>query len=133
MRSDRSIDRNIHFYDATSREAALGGLIQCGSLTEANFLDCLGVLLTTESPIRVQARVSGHVVSRTGNPIEPGEYDIYCDSRCSRCMFLGGLLINLASNRFDYRQQRAVGESSAGDPSQRIGWGRWVCEQSPFA
>ncbi|KAF8535552.1 hypothetical protein BDD12DRAFT_918639 [Trichophaea hybrida] len=63
-----SVGCNIHFYDATSHEIVLGGLIQNGSVTEANFLDILGILLITERPMRVQQR------------LELGEYDVYCDS-----------------------------------------------------
>ena len=39
MTSNQSHFRNIHFYDATKPDdAALGGLIQNGSVTEADFL-----------------------------------------------------------------------------------------------
>ncbi|KAF8429545.1 hypothetical protein EV426DRAFT_581777 [Tirmania nivea] len=40
----------------------------------------LGILLVPEIAIRVQERVSSHVVSRANSRLEPGEYDIYCDS-----------------------------------------------------
>jgi len=82
MPINRSLGRNIHFYDATSPEVVLGGMVQNGSVTEANFLDILGILLITETPIRVQERESGHVVLRTNNRLEPGVYDVYCDSKC---------------------------------------------------
>jgi len=62
---------------------ALGGFVQNGSITEANFLDILRMLLIIEEgPIRVQQRVSGHIVSRTGVPLQTGVYDIYCDCMC---------------------------------------------------
>ncbi|KAF8418492.1 hypothetical protein EV426DRAFT_720475 [Tirmania nivea] len=51
MPIDRSLGRNFQSYDATSPEVALGGMIQNGSVREANFL---GILLITEKPIRVQ-------------------------------------------------------------------------------
>ena len=82
MPINRSMGRNIHFYDATSRDVALGGLVQNGSVTEANFLDMLGMLLITDTPIQVQQRGSGHRVVRANNRLEPGEYDIHCNSRC---------------------------------------------------
>ena len=59
MPIDRSLGRNVHFYDATSPEVVLGGMIQNGSVTEANFLDMLGILLIPDSLIRVQERGSG--------------------------------------------------------------------------
>ncbi|KAG0137886.1 HNH endonuclease-domain-containing protein [Tuber indicum] len=83
MSSDRSLDRNVHFYDATDPDAsdALGGLIQNGSVTEANFLQMLGILLIVESPIHVQHRSSGKLVSATNNRLLIGTYDVYCESR----------------------------------------------------
>ena len=73
----RSAGRNVQFYDARSPGDALGGLIQNGSVTEANFLEMLGILLSTETPIRVQERGSGHIVMKTNR-----YYDVYCDSKC---------------------------------------------------
>ncbi|CUS15898.1 unnamed protein product, partial [Tuber aestivum] len=60
----------------------LGGLCQNGSITEANFLSFLDILLVTqEGTVRVQARISGYVVTRTNTPLATGAYDIYCDGR----------------------------------------------------
>jgi len=65
MPIDRSLGRNVQFYDATLPGDALGGLIQNGSVTEANFLDMLEILLITNSSItRVQERGSGHIIAR---------------------------------------------------------------------
>ena len=36
-----------------------------------------------EAPLRVQERTSANVVATTDNPLQPGEYDVYCDGRCS--------------------------------------------------
>lgn len=51
MLINRSIIHNIQFHDTTSGGVASGGLIQNGSVAEANFLDILGVLLITERSI----------------------------------------------------------------------------------
>ncbi|KAG0131596.1 hypothetical protein HOY82DRAFT_578573 [Tuber indicum] len=60
---------------------ALGGFIQNGSITEANFLDILGIILVfAGSPLCVRARESSHIVSRTDQSLEAGVYDIYCDA-----------------------------------------------------
>jgi hypothetical protein len=83
MPIDRSLGRNVRFYDSSKPGIALGGLIQNGSVTEANFLDMIGILLIAEAPLRVQERTSGHVIGTTNNPLQSGEYDVYCDSRCS--------------------------------------------------
>ncbi|CUS08066.1 unnamed protein product, partial [Tuber aestivum] len=83
MSVNRSHWRNVSFYDATNPDQALGGVVQNGSITEANFLDMLGILLVSDgSPLRVQERISSHIISRTDLPLETGVYDIYCDCMC---------------------------------------------------
>ena len=82
MPFDRSPGRNVHFYDASSPDIVLGGLIQNGSVTEANFLDMCEILLVTETPYQVRERDSRQLVTRINTPLEPGHYDIYCDSKC---------------------------------------------------
>jgi len=80
MAFSRSALRNTHFYDATNPEVALGGFRQNGSITEANFLSFLDILLVTRGcTVRVQSRISGYVVTRTNTPLATGAYDIYCD------------------------------------------------------
>ncbi|KAG0639745.1 HNH endonuclease-domain-containing protein [Tuber brumale] len=80
MSINRSLARNVTFYDATKPDEVLGGLVQNGSITEANFLDILEILLVVEgSPLRVQERMSSHIVSRTVVPLQVGVYDIHCD------------------------------------------------------
>lgn len=76
MPIDRSLGRNVQFYDATLPGDALGELIQNGSVTAANFLEMLGILLITEAPIRVQERGSGHIVTRANTRLETGHYDV---------------------------------------------------------
>ena len=80
---NRALGRNVSFYNASNPSVALGGLIQNGSVTEANFLDMIGIVLVADTPLRVQKRTSGHIVARTDNPLEAGEYDLYCNGRCS--------------------------------------------------
>jgi len=80
MAFSRSALRNTHFYDATNPEVVLGGFRQNGSITESNFLSFLDILLAAqEGTVRVQARILGHVVTRTNTPLATGAYDIYCD------------------------------------------------------
>ncbi|CUS15098.1 unnamed protein product [Tuber aestivum] len=82
MAFPRSALRNTYFYDATDPEVVLGGFRQNGSVTEANFLSFLDILLVTQGgTVRVQARISGHIVTRTNVPLATGAYDIYCDGR----------------------------------------------------
>jgi len=95
---NRSFLRNVSFHDATNPDIALGGLFQNGSITEANFLDILGILLISEkNPLRVQERVSGHIVFRTNTPLEKGVYDIYCDGIIFFPHLLDGPIANFAS------------------------------------
>ncbi|KAG0636523.1 hypothetical protein HOY80DRAFT_977166 [Tuber brumale] len=80
MSQPRSVGRNVTFCNAAEPDMALGGLVQNGSITEANFLDILGILLvSTEGPLRVQERISSHIVERTDVPLKTGVYDIYCE------------------------------------------------------
>ncbi|KAG0643111.1 hypothetical protein HOY80DRAFT_1098101 [Tuber brumale] len=81
MSLNRSLLRNVSFYNATHPGTALGGLFQNGSLTEGNFVDILEMLLVVEGcPLRVLERISGHIISRTDLPIKTGCYDIYSDA-----------------------------------------------------
>ncbi|KAG0636814.1 hypothetical protein HOY80DRAFT_1017240 [Tuber brumale] len=80
MSLNRFLPRNVKFYDATNPDEVLGGLVQNGSITEANFLDMLGILLVVGSPISVQERESSHILSRTEVPLQVGVYDIYCEA-----------------------------------------------------
>ena len=80
MAFSRVAQRNTNFYDATDPEVVLGGFRQNGSITEANFLFFLDILLVTQGgTVRVQARISGHIVTKTNIPLAIGAYDIYCD------------------------------------------------------
>ncbi|RPB20276.1 hypothetical protein L211DRAFT_792630, partial [Terfezia boudieri ATCC MYA-4762] len=72
---------HVYFYDASKLEDAPGGLIQNGSVTEAIFLQMLGIVLAAEAPVWVQHRSSGHVSSKCDSRLELGTYDVYCDVR----------------------------------------------------
>ncbi|KAI5805559.1 hypothetical protein DFH27DRAFT_600048 [Peziza echinospora] len=78
MPANRSGGRNVYFYDASVPAVRLGGLVQNGCITEANFLQMLGMLLITESPIRVVQRAPGHAVLSSDHVLQLGEYDVYC-------------------------------------------------------
>ncbi|GJE99657.1 hypothetical protein PsYK624_159280 [Phanerochaete sordida] len=75
---DRAAYRNVHVFDASDRERLLGGLNQNGSITEANFLDMLAILLVAHFPIKVQDRFSCHEVRRSESALQPGIYDVTC-------------------------------------------------------
>ena len=83
MNSNRSHFRNVHFYDGSNADILLGGLVQNGYITETNFLDMLGIVLVTETAIRVQHRSSGEIVSLTDSFLQLGIYDVYCGSTYS--------------------------------------------------
>jgi len=57
MALNRSLPRKVFFYDATKPDETLGGFFKHASVTEANFLDILRMLLVIKGPIRVQERV----------------------------------------------------------------------------
>ncbi|KAF8465989.1 hypothetical protein BDZ91DRAFT_849115 [Kalaharituber pfeilii] len=79
MSSNRSYSRNVQIYDGSNPDVLLGGLVQNGSVTERNFLQMLGIILITETPIIVQHRGSGHIVLVSDSRLEVGTYDVYCD------------------------------------------------------
>ncbi|KAF8424373.1 hypothetical protein EV426DRAFT_574034 [Tirmania nivea] len=79
MTSNQSHFRNVHFYDGSNPGLLLGRLVQNGSVTEANCLQMLGIILLAPAPIRVQHRSSGHVVVNSDSPLAVGAYDVYCD------------------------------------------------------
>ncbi|KAA8642529.1 HNH endonuclease signature motif containing protein [Aspergillus tanneri] len=73
--------RNVHFFDGSTGDM-LGGLFQNGSVTQANFIDMLNIVLVVvpqppivARPLTVKAR-SGQTISRTSQPLTPGDYDI---------------------------------------------------------
>ncbi|KAG0132667.1 hypothetical protein HOY82DRAFT_518039 [Tuber indicum] len=80
MPLNRTSIRDVFFYDATKPDDLLGGFFQSGAITEATFLDMLGIVVWVMYPIRVQERTSCHIVSRTSIPLERGVYDIYCQA-----------------------------------------------------
>jgi len=86
MPLSRSTNRNTFSYDATNPEVLLGGFRQNGSITEANFVFFLDILLVNPvDTVPVQARISSHIVTRTNTAFETGAYDIYCDGMyCKR-------------------------------------------------
>jgi len=73
----RSLHRNILFYDAGNPDVLLGGLIQNGSITDANFLDILEVLIACDKEVEVKERRSQQLVRRRGLPLQLGEYKIH--------------------------------------------------------
>ena len=75
----RSHFSNVHFYDGRNPSILLGGLVQNGSVTEANFLQMLGIVLVMEAPVQAQNRISGYVLSTSDSRLELGVYDVYCD------------------------------------------------------
>jgi len=79
MALDCSLIRNVFFHDATNPDVTLGGFFQNGSITEANFLDFLEIVLANLVVIRVKKRTSTRIVSRINVPLEAGAYDIYSD------------------------------------------------------
>ena len=77
MALNRSPGRNVSFYDTSSPTTALGGLLQSGSVSEANFLQMLDIILLLNQPIRVRHRVSGEFVSYRNIVLALGDYDIH--------------------------------------------------------
>ena len=64
--------RNVHFFDGSTGDM-LGGLFQNGSVTQANFIHMLSVVLL--GPCTVE--MAGQTISQTSQPLTPGDYKVY--------------------------------------------------------
>ncbi|KAK9242260.1 HNH endonuclease-domain-containing protein [Lipomyces tetrasporus] len=81
MAGRRAIARDVHFYHFAEPDKALGGLILNRSVTETNFLSMLGIIIVASGPYRVTLRSTGHDLTPTDEPLQPGHYDIRPYSR----------------------------------------------------
>lgn len=81
MPIDRSRVRNVFIYNGATGDC-FGGMRQNGSITEAVFLWILNyILIITDAKRQVKARHSQQIILPTSNPLEPGDYDVYCNGR----------------------------------------------------
>ncbi|KAF8528324.1 hypothetical protein BDD12DRAFT_989334 [Trichophaea hybrida] len=85
MPLNRSYFRNVRFFDETTPDNFLGGLIQNGSLTEKNFLVMLDIVLVTTAPIRVSAKDTGSCEGEIRVSDEPWIHR----TMCLQCVILG--------------------------------------------
>ncbi|KAG0131595.1 hypothetical protein HOY82DRAFT_578572 [Tuber indicum] len=92
---------NVFFHDATHPDVALGGFVRNGSITEANFLDILKIILVTETPIRVQERISSDIISGTGVPLRRGVYTIYRPIEVNNEPWVHRLITHCSTRRED--------------------------------
>ncbi|KAK9349583.1 HNH endonuclease-domain-containing protein [Lipomyces doorenjongii] len=86
MSSDRSLGRDVHFYDISRPDKALGGLILTPSITEKTFLFALGILIISAHPYEVYLRGTEVPLGPTDEPLQPGKYDIKPDSPRGRIL-----------------------------------------------
>ncbi|KAK9233763.1 HNH endonuclease-domain-containing protein [Lipomyces kononenkoae] len=84
MAADRSLGRDVHFYDISRQDQALGGLMLTPSITERTFLFALGILIVLAHPYEVYLRGSDTPVRPTDEPLQAGKYDIKSDSPYGR-------------------------------------------------
>lgn len=74
----RSRSRNVNFFDG-STGAQLGGVRQNGSITNINFFHMLmDTLLIVEATITIKSRATGQPILLNTEPLEVGDYDIFC-------------------------------------------------------
>ncbi|KAK9236354.1 HNH endonuclease-domain-containing protein [Lipomyces kononenkoae] len=81
MAGKRAIGRDVHFYNFSEPDKALGGLILNPSVTQKTFLSMLGNLIVASGPYRVTLRSTGHDLTPTDERLQPGHYDIRPYSR----------------------------------------------------
>ncbi|KAG0131755.1 hypothetical protein HOY82DRAFT_578469 [Tuber indicum] len=71
---------NTLFYDAVNPKAALCGCRQNGSITKANFLSILQVLIVIEGKDEcVWSMISGHIFTRNNKALAAQDYAVLCD------------------------------------------------------
>ena len=81
MAKDRSGGRDVHFFDARHPKDALGGLILNPTVTHAEFLQMLDILIITSHRYDVSLRGSAGVnLTRCNEPLQPGNYDLKLES-----------------------------------------------------
>ncbi|EER28860.1 hypothetical protein CPC735_035660 [Coccidioides posadasii C735 delta SOWgp] len=103
MPIDRASWRNVWLYEASTGNL-LGGAHQNGSMTEANLLSILeGVLLVVDDQWSVKHRSSGLAIGSMNAPLQPGEYEIYCQSsiRVNNEPWVARLISHSISGRVD--------------------------------
>ncbi|KAK9361218.1 hypothetical protein V1504DRAFT_452379 [Lipomyces starkeyi] len=74
---DRSLGRDVHFYDASNPDEPLGGLISNPSISVKNFLSMLEILIVAAHPYSVSLRETGESLMPTEDVLQPGHYDIH--------------------------------------------------------
>ncbi|KAK9247039.1 hypothetical protein V1506DRAFT_552663 [Lipomyces tetrasporus] len=76
MAERRSAGRNVHIYQSSAPEEALGGLLLNQSVTAKCFLLMLDILLAPSDTYEVSWRGSNVVLSASDQPLQPGDYDV---------------------------------------------------------
>ncbi|KAK9354924.1 HNH endonuclease-domain-containing protein [Lipomyces doorenjongii] len=76
MAPNRSFGRNVHFYDISRPDVALGGLQLTPTFTKKTFLYALELLIISDCPYDVYLRNSVTPLTPTEEPLEQGKYDI---------------------------------------------------------
>ncbi|KAJ8100800.1 HNH endonuclease-domain-containing protein [Lipomyces tetrasporus] len=84
MAANRSLGRDVHFYDISRQDQALGGLMLTPSITKRTFLFALGILIVSAHPYDVYLRGTDTPVRPTDEPLQAGKYDIKPDSPYGR-------------------------------------------------
>ncbi|KAK9493300.1 hypothetical protein V1508DRAFT_403995 [Lipomyces doorenjongii] len=69
MSRNTTLGRDVHFFDSSRPDKALGGLKSTSSFTERTFLSALEILIISNSPYDIPLRP-------TDEPLQPGLYDI---------------------------------------------------------
>ena len=93
--NDRSGYRNVLFSDARYPDDLLGGLRLNPSVTQANFLHMLEILIISSSPYDVSLRGTSTTLTRCNEPLQPGTYDIKLQSAQGKCTYFFWVLLRM--------------------------------------
>ncbi|KAK9252830.1 HNH endonuclease-domain-containing protein [Lipomyces tetrasporus] len=136
MAPNRSLGRDVHFYDISNPDDALGGLQLTPSFTERTFYFALRILVISASPYDVYLRGTDVPLTPTDDPLQPGKYDIKPTSPHGRIFITNeGCITRVLSHTVSGRDEkfrRAVRErdgkcviTGVVNPQRRVDLDNW--------
>ncbi|KAK9327574.1 HNH endonuclease-domain-containing protein [Lipomyces starkeyi] len=106
MSVSRSVDRSVHFFDASRPNEPLGGLFLNPSVTRRKFIYMLEILIDANCHYSVWLRGSEAPLMPTDEPLQPGYYDIVSDVPGGTISVTDARCITRAYTRTNSRRDR---------------------------
>jgi hypothetical protein len=74
--TSRSKYRNVHIFNASDRNATIGGLILTDGVTNANFYAMVEIIVIATSDFTLRNE-SDIIIKKDSSPLQPGNYYIH--------------------------------------------------------